>query len=148
MDLWDDRLEEHLAGRVGLPVLDFVETFGAGWRPAGPVGGEEARGSDDVTWYVTGEPPQLMLGVVSFGEVKVARPVGRWVGPGELAYLPVDQQPVRGHADVDGPVVAALVRSRRTSFRYCSLCRALTPPELREGTECMSCQSRWRGVVY
>lgn len=145
---WGETHEAALAGRLGLDVMAFVEAFGAGWELADT--GEDRLPSPDVDgdWHVTGEPPQLMLRVDGPGEAVVARPVGRWCGPGRLSYAPTDpHRLVRDPAD-DSATIAALVRARRASFRYCVLCRRLTPPEYREGAECMGCQSRWRGVVY
>lgn len=147
-----DDASEILAARLGIDATDFVETFGAGWTPvvttaAGGLGASDDDGSD---WYAAGNPTQLMLDLGSNGP-RTARPRGTWQGPGALVLIPVDVQPIGDLMDARpelARVLAAHLRKRRATFRYCRLCYQVTPPEYLEGDACMSCQERWRGVVH
>lgn len=143
-----------LAEQSGLPVDDFVETFGAGWQlmplmllddNADP----EHRGDIFSGWFVAGEPFQICLRLRD-GGVELGMPVGRWVWHQmtwqvhRREYIPT----VNGGAAGQG-VVARLLKARRSAFHYCRYCRRLTPPEDRFAVDvCYGCASIWQGVVF
>lgn len=145
------RVEDELAASLGLDVVDLVERFGAGWQRVDPSAEQAESSMRGQPWFVAGEPPQLMLQPTTQPTTRgvlVARPVGRWLDWGAPTYEPADVRSLVGDPSGDAQVIGSLVRARRSSFRYCALCRRLTPPEYREGAECMSCGERWRGVVH
>ncbi len=78
----------------------------------------------------------------------VARPVGRWQGVHSLIHEPADVMEISGDAATDKHVVAALLRARRATFRYCALCHGQKPPEWMTDGTCMACASHWLGVIY
>lgn len=132
-----------LADRLGLPVSELVEVLGAGWFAFSNPSGE--------AWFMAGDPPRSMVRVTA-EDVRVAMPRGRWAGPGELTYEPVDEQRF-SWSNLDLRQIAVAVRvaeqRRRRSFRYCRYCRDPIAPEHRfEPNICQGCASTWLGVVY
>lgn len=88
-------------------------------------------------WYIAGDPFQLMLRLRlrrDVEAVELARPKGSWAGH-TLVWRPdTDSElvPLKdGWQDAAGKVVKALLRRRRSTFRYCCYCRELTAPEHR-----------------
>ena len=139
-------VEIRLSNALGLSLTQFIETFGAGWQP---VDGPESRpvDEDDEQWFLAGDPPQLMMRIGRYGAC-VARPSGQWHGVANLTYSPQDVFRLSGSDAEDGEAIARLLSARRSSFRYCSICRGVTPPEWRHGRVCMSCSERWLGFVH
>ncbi len=141
----DATAESDLARQLGMAVRRFVELFGADWRPVDPYDGQHDR---DETWYIAGDPPQLMLAVIA-GGVILARPRGRWDGVADLRWEPIDERALPHGAEDEAPtVVADLLRRRRSAFRYCPYCRDLTGPESWTEGACMGCAAKWLGVVF
>jgi hypothetical protein len=157
--LAESTVTEQLAEAVGLPVTNFVEVFGAPWRPyeerfvdydADPSGSGNLFGS----WYLAGDPVQLMLRPLEPGEVELAVPVARgggatqdhvWMPAAERLTLDAGPRLL----ETAPPVVAALLKRRRSGFRYCRYCRSLTPPEERYAPDvCYGCAGAWLDIVY
>ncbi|GLY19893.1 hypothetical protein Kisp01_69070 [Kineosporia sp. NBRC 101677] len=142
------RLEDVLAARLRISRDLFLDVFGAGWAKQEQQNRDWPFQPDRQPWYVAGTPAQLML-QIDDGIATVARPVGRWQGVAELVYEPTGSVVLAGDPEADRKVIAGLLAARRSSFRYCPLCREQTPPELRDGgLECMSCGERWRGILH
>ncbi|HKG49574.1 MAG TPA: hypothetical protein VKB14_03990 [Actinomycetales bacterium] len=152
-------VDAELAAWFGVDLQQFIEVFGCGWRAlddephdwdADPTGGEEALFGP---WYLSGEPPQLMFRRLDDDAYELAPPKGVWAGGTHgLTYRAVDRRSLprrdfaRAHPD---RVIKDILRRRRSQFRYCRYCRALTPPELLTGAaECMSCAATYHGVVF
>ena len=152
-------VDAELAAWFGVELMEFIEVFGCGWRPladqphdwdADPTGGEELLSGP---WYLSGEPPQLMLRRLHDDAYELGSPKGLWAGGSHgLTYRAVDRRVlprvdfVRVHPDL---VVKDILRRRRSRFRCCKYCRALIPPEfLMHGGECMSCATTYHGVVF
>ena len=146
-----------LAAQLGMAPLQFVDIFGAGWRPVesvvrqadGTDGTDSAPGADTTSeWFASGDPVQLMLRVFPHG-VFLARPEGVWHhGAGGLAYRQRDQifVEVGGIADLARlrELIDRLVRVRRTTFGYCRCCRKIVGPEmLRDARTCQDCSRTW-----
>ncbi|GAB2855024.1 hypothetical protein GCM10027026_00810 [Myroides odoratimimus subsp. xuanwuensis] len=153
----DPSITERLAQTLAVPVVDFVDAFGAGWLPLPDEGANsdalpEEWGSAFGPWHVSGEPYQLTLRTLDDG-VELGVPVGSWGGSHGLRWESSDRRTVNGmgpeFVDAARPVIAALLKRRRARFRYCRYCRRLTPPEERlEVDVCYGCGSTWRGVIY
>lgn len=154
------RSTELLARELGLPTLEFVEVFGAGWQqlPEQPLDGEaalasHAAGRDELSgpWHVAGEPYQVALRPQHDG-VELGMPVGQWVGAGTLHWQIGERQHVAGGPDLAEAAQAAiaeLLRARRRTFRYCRYCREQTAPEqLLNPDTCYGCGTEWLGVAY
>ncbi len=128
--------------------LQFVDIFGAGWRPVDSVvrRGDGADGGSE--WFASGDPVQLMLRVYPHG-VFLARPEGVWHHEaGGLAYRQRDQifVEVGGIVDVGRlrELIDRLVRVRRTTFGYCRCCRKIVGPEmLSDARTCQDCSRAW-----
>jgi hypothetical protein len=161
---WDERTDEaqdmvtrHLAEQLDLPVEEFIAVFGAGWQALPNAGHDfdDSYGEGQIfgPWYIAGEPFQLMLRVrPDLEAVELARPKGIWVGH-TLAWRPDfdgDAVPVGVRLlETAGPIVNAILKRRRQSFRYCRYCRRITAPEDRMDADlCHGCASIWQGVVY
>jgi hypothetical protein len=148
---------ETLAHVLGLPVDEFVEVFGAGWKSAPEQGHDfdaDPSGIGNLfgPWFVAGDPFQLMLRPMD-GGAELAVPVGRWAGAHTLMWQAENRRFVPGFGDAllatALPVVTDVLRRRRGTFRYCRYCRRLTPPEERlEPDVCYGCGTAWRGVIY
>lgn len=143
------------ADELGVTVAEFVEALGAGWRLLPREHTYEILvhelGRRVGAWFVAGDPFQLALRLDG-GGVGLGVPVARWAGH-QPAWGVEHLHTLAGTGPellvAAPPVVARLLERRRSSFRYCRYCRSLTPPESRsERDVCMSCASRWLGVVY
>src|SRR4051794_4898046 len=153
----DPSIAEMLAEGLDLTVEQFVEVFGSGWRPLPDVrtnldSDPEGWGNVLGPWYVTGKPFQLTLRPQP-GLVELGVPVGKWAGSHGLYWESHDRREVRGSGlellERAQPVVADLLKRRRSKFRYCRYCLTLVPPEERlEPTVCYGCATTWRGVIY
>jgi len=156
-DFSDPTVTETLAQRLGVSVADFVEAFGAGWRPLPDEGHDfdsdpSGMGNMFGPWFVAGEPFQLALRPNDCG-VELGVPVGRWGGSHTVHWQSHDRQTVygtgQGLLDAAPAVVAEVLKRRRSKFRYCRYCRCLTPPEERlEANICYGCGTKWHGMVY
>lgn len=149
---WPRDTTQELADRVGLPIEEFLEVFGGGWRLREAAGWSERPDAGE-PWHLAGEPPQLALRASYDGAVELGMPDGEWEGTCGLGWVVHDRQVI--HADpLDlpeqaAPVVARLLKRRRSRFRYCRYCRTLMAPEHRFGDGlCQGCAGRWLGVVY
>lgn len=144
---WD--VSAQLAARLAMAPLEFVDIFGAAWRPVEVVGEESVAADAGSQWFVSGDPVQLMLRVYPHG-VFLARPEGVWHhGAGGLAYRQRDQVFVDlgGIHDLDRlrEMIDRLVRLRRTTFGYCRCCRKIVGPELlSDAHTCQDCVAIWR----
>lgn len=148
---------EVLARDLRLSVERFVEVFGAGWQPlpqeridydADPSGMGELFGP----WYMAGEPFQLALRPTDHG-VELGVPVGQWAGAHGLHWQVRDRRLVPGIGEElvteAPPAVAAVLKRRRSGFRYCRYCRRHVGPEERYAHDiCFGCATDWLGVVY
>lgn len=109
--------------------------------------------ASDAPWFASGTPPQVLLGVSRSGTALVGTPRGQWLGH-ELVYSPskdIAEVSIAAPDDLDAFIraVRAAAERRRRTFRWCDLCRTVMPPEERlEGKVCMSCGSRYLGIVH
>ncbi len=137
-----------LAARLGMAPLEFVDIFGAGWRPVDGVAREGADADGGSAWFIAGDPVQLMLRVYPHG-VFLARPEGVWDhGAQALAYRQRDQVfvDVAGICDLERlrELIDRMVRVRRTTFGYCRCCRRIVGPEmLSDARTCQDCSQTW-----
>ena len=142
-----------IAEALALPDDDVLRALGGGWRPIelGPPGHVDLHWPP-ATWFVTGEPMQVLLGVAG-PTLTLARIVLRWDGPGTASVNATEE---RGFAREDvlhqpelvaGTLGEMAHRSRR-SFRWCRTCRTVNRREhMNDRFECMSCASEYGGVV-
>jgi hypothetical protein len=150
-----------LAEILGLLQSDFLAAAGGAWRafaldPATLADPQEDIGS--YRWFISGEPPQVLLGISKGGVPDVAvvatpSPVPLVYGRG-TNYAPLG---TRVHVDRFEPgwleQLAAAVRDvgqrRRKSFFWCSICRIANGPEDRhESGICNGCAEQYFGVVW
>ena len=143
-------LERVIEARMGLPVGPLVDALGGGWRRGADV--LEAQGGLlSQTWFVSGEPAQLLLGVDQ-SSFALARPEGRWEDHRPVLH-PVDQHVLDltdllvRPAEV-AAVAAALVGASRAAVRWCALCRQARSAWHMDGDECHDCMSEHRGTVF
>lgn len=104
------------------------------------------------SWWQSGSPIQVLVGVDRSGGVCVAMPTTTGSGPTpvlsatDVCEVAVDDSDwVAELADV----VERYARRRRASFRYCRICRTITPPENRSAFRdvCDGCAPAL-GVVF
>lgn len=138
-----------LTGLLSVAPEQLVQVLGAGWR-------RETAPPDSSTeqWFVSGEPPQVAVGFDGFVFV-LARPNPRWKGPAQLEW----------HFDGDhrfaaedllhdseslAQVAEGIARGRRSSFRWCRMCRQVAAPEgfLRSDGICMGCAAAHHHMVF
>lgn len=102
--------------------------------------------------FIAGRPPQVMIEVEY--DIQVAVPEGAWYGVADLFFRP---KTVVATFDRFAPLDRDLLRDavrraekqRRAGFRFCRYCRQITGREYRLGDDtCMSCASRYHGIVY
>lgn len=148
---WRSDTTQELADRVSMPIEEFLEVFGGGWRLREATGWSEREDAGE-PWHLAGEPPQLALRA-SYDGVELGMPAGEWEGACGLGWTVQDQQLI--HADAldlpeqAAPIVARLLKRRRSGFRYCRYCREIMAPERSFGDGlCQGCAGRWLGVVY
>jgi hypothetical protein len=156
-DLPDRAVTEYLAQTLDLSVEEFVQAFGAGWQPLPDDGvnlDSDPSGMGNIfgPWYVTGEPFQMTLRPRG-DRVELGVPVGQWTGSHRVSWESHDRHTLDGTGpdllQAAPPVVANLLKRRRSKFRYCRYCRQLTAPEQRsERDVCYGCSSTWQGVIY
>ncbi|KQS56992.1 hypothetical protein ASG36_18550 [Geodermatophilus sp. Leaf369] len=143
-------LERVIEAQVGLPVGPLVDVLGGGWRRGADVL-EAEGGLLSRTWFVSGEPAQLLLGVDQ-SSFALARPEGRWEDHRPVLH-PVDQHVLDltdllvRPAEV-AAVAAALVGASRAAVRWCVLCRRQRSAWHMDGDECHDCMSEHRGTVF
>ena len=146
----DDTVTRTLAEQLDLPVQEFIEVFGAGWQAL-----PNAEHDFDALvgpWFIAGDPFQLMLRIrPDLEAVDVARPKGILAGH-SLVWRPSPDGntiPLGSRLlETAGPIVNAILKRRRQSFRYCRYCRQITAPENRIDADlCQGCASTWQGVV-
>lgn len=142
-----------LADHVGLTVEEFIELFGLEWV-ANPNpstrSGDDLVENDPLGWFTQGDPVQIMMRAAHEG-LELARPHGRWETSYQLAIVPDDVVRVGlvdGWTDRAEHHVSAILRRRRSTFRYCRYCRNITPPEQRDGRDyCYPCSETIRSVI-
>lgn len=78
-------------------------------------------------WWASGDPVQVLLGLGSDGMVLVATPKYEWHSQ-DLILRAHNPLVTAGFDDLCQKVTR-VTQSRRRSFRYCTQCRHLTPPE-------------------
>ncbi|GAB3283111.1 hypothetical protein GCM10027456_77510 [Kineosporia babensis] len=143
-----ERLEDALAAQLSIDRDQFLDVYGAAWEVLEqPLDPGDIDQDDSKPWYVAGRPLQLML-QIDGPRALIARPVGRWQGVYPLVYGPADAKEISGDPATDKQMVAALLKARRATFRFCSLRRSQNAPEWMTGSTCMGCASQWLGVVY
>ena len=139
----DDEGLADLAHELGVDLRTALQALGAGWRRV------EVRGHEwpvdrwaGVTWFVAGEPRQVLLGL-DHAALVVARPVAHadlgpvlgWTDAREFARDDVVFQP--------GLLVDAIedvVRASRRRLRWCRTCRTLHAPEdMHDRNDCSDC---------
>ncbi|MCZ2830767.1 hypothetical protein O2W14_18155 [Modestobacter sp. VKM Ac-2986] len=132
--------EQELADLVGVQYEDVVRAVGTGWRRA-----DEAHSG--LTWFVSGRPAQVALGVgggmvvlgaVPAGGLLDAEDAGRVFSRDDLLCAP---EWLAQAAD-------EIARARRRSFRWCPVCREPHPPEEFAGYRgvCVDCAERHHGL--
>ena len=132
--------ERELAGLIGVRPEDVVAAVGTGWRRV-----DDADGG--MTWFVSGRPAQVALGV---GAGMVV--LGAVTADGLLD--PHDEGRVFSRDDLlcapEWLAQAAdeIARARRRSFRWCPVCREPHPPEEFAGYRgvCVDCAERHHGL--
>ena len=153
MDPYDD-VSHVLADLLGTTADAMADEIGGGWRHAPAPDSDEQPGSDDQrrSWFVSGEPLQVMVGV-GHRDVCVAEPEIQWRG-----HIPVlvPATILGTHAlatiGAGGPLRDAVHEAqerRRATFRYCRYCRRLTAPEHQFGDDiCQGCSAQFLSVTY
>ncbi len=149
MDPWDDDVTHVLAELLATPADILVEQIGGGWRR---VPASDTDEPPDRTWFVSGHPPQVMIGV-GRADVCVAEAAAQWYGhlpelaPG--AILTIHDRTTALAAATLSAAVGEAEQRRRATFRYCRYCRRLVAPEhLFSEDTCHICATRFQGVVY
>ncbi|WP_211660544.1 hypothetical protein [Modestobacter muralis] len=132
--------EQELAALVGVRYEDVVRAVGTGWRRVDVADG-------GVTWFVSGRPAQVALGVgagmvtlgaVTAGGLGDARDSGRSFSRDDLLCSP----------EWLAQVAEEFARARRRTFRWCPTCREPHPPEEFAGYRgvCTGCAERHHGL--
>ena len=141
------------ADALGVDPATALRVLGGGWGPC-EVGGDvwPVDGWAHATWFVTGEPGQVLAGI-DFRAVVLARPVTRWEGVvGVLTAVDLQEfarEDVEFQPQLLADAVEVLARRSRRRFRWCRTCHRATAPEFfARRDECMDCATRYRGVVY
>lgn len=138
--------EAELAALLEVGHGDVVRALGAGWRRE-----DGADGQDGVTWFVSGEPAQVAIGVQGPWFV-LTRPLTSWgeqrpgplMGDGrrytrdDVVHLP----------DVVADAAETIACRRRRSFRWCRTCRRVSAPESFVGSagRCRQCADAHAGL--
>ena len=137
---------------------ELVELFGGHWIRLEAVGHEDEpewwRWNDDVTWFVSGDPVQVLLSVANdLGEEKVLR-----CHCAEITWYGHEPRVTPGRLTGEGPryalrdwlptAIKLAQRARRRRFRSCSLCRTLNAPEHMSDGVCHGCTTSFLGVVF
>ena len=136
-----------LAALLGVAPERLLAVTGGGWVPAEV----PAAHPPGARWFASGVPVQVLLGLAG-RTLAVARPVPRWHGAAGLVTEALDVEELAvDDVELTPEVVTAAVdravRRRRGSFRWCPLCRELTPPEWsHDRHSCSDCAVRYRGV--
>ena len=143
-----------IAELLDLPDDDVLRALGGGWSPIelGSPGHVDLHWPP-ATWFVSGEPMQVLLGVAG-PTLTLARVVLRWDGPATASVHATEErefarEDVLHQPDlVAGTVDEMALRSRR-SFRWCRTCRTVNRPEhMHSRLLCMSCAADHHGVRY
>jgi len=133
--------EQQLADLLGAPYDDVVRAIGSGWRQVG----DDLAG---VTWFVSGEPPQVAVGVAAgmltlapvsaIDDMSAAWEVGRSFTRDDLLCSP----------EWIAEATDEIARARRRTFRWCGRCRRPFAPEDFAGYRgvCNGCAHRHHGV--
>ena len=137
--------EAELARLLGVGYADVVRALGTGWRCEAP-----AEGSDGVTWFVSGEPAQVAIGVQGPWFV-LARPPTDW-GQDRPGPLMSDGPRFTGDDVLHFPeavadAAEAIAARRRRAFRWCRSCRRANAPESFVGSAgmCQQCAFAFGG---
>lgn len=143
-----DRAEEMVARWRGLGVRAHL--IPSWWKTTEPVWPE---GPDDLR--IRAGHPWLVEVVANDRALAVLEPDLHWIGPHELASVPVVRATVALDALLGDPgahlpalrrAIEVVVASRRAVMVTCETCGKSTPPEW-GGPECHGCMER-RGVVF
>jgi hypothetical protein len=132
--------EQEFADLIGVRPEDVVAAVGTGWRRV-----DDADGG--MTWFVSGRPAQVALGVgggmvvlraVTAGELPDVHDEGRVFSRDDLLCAP----------DWLAQAADEIARARRRSFRWCPVCREPHPPEEFAGYRgvCADCAQRHHGL--
>jgi len=126
--------EQQLADLLGVPYDDVVRAIGTGWRQVG----DDLAG---ITWFVSGEPPQVAVGasagmltlapVSAIEDLSEAWEAGRSFTRDDLLCSP----------EWMAEAADEIARARRRTFRWCGRCRRPFPPREFAGYRgtCVSC---------
>ena len=140
-----------VAAMLRVPVDDVVRVLGGRWRSARPLAPESVE-----QWFLTGDPAQVAVGTDGIDPTSflLGRPAPRWNSHQLQWHFDVHRRfgPEDLHRDPDGLRQAAeqVALRRRRSFRWCSTCRELTPPEwfLSDDGYCMGCAAEHHHVLF
>jgi hypothetical protein len=132
--------EQELAALVGVRYEDVVRAVGTGWRRVEATDG-------GMTWFLSGRPAQVALGVgggmlvldaVTGVRVDDAEDRGRLFSRDDLLCSP----------EWLAQVAEEIARARRRTFRWCPTCREPHPPEEFAGYRgvCTDCAQRHHGL--
>ena len=148
----DDGLQP-LADALALDPRTVLRALGGGWTPCA-VGARDwpADRWGHATWFVTGQPPQVLVGV-DFAALVLARPVIAWAGhhpvPTAADVREFARDDVVFQPDLLADAVEELARASRRRLRWCRTCRTPHPPEhMLDRLDCQTCGKRYRGVVF
>jgi hypothetical protein len=158
-DATDDDLTAALAETFGLQQWDFLAVAGGAWTAFAldpDTLGNPQEQNASYRWFISGEPPQVLLGIPDGGVqdvAVVATPVPIVIGWG-TNYAPLG---TRVHVDRHesgwlenlGAAVRDISQRRRKSFFWCSMCRTANGPEHRHQPGiCNGCAAEYLGVVW
>ena len=131
-----------LAVLLGVPLGILARALGAGWA--------EVPGPPHERWFVSGEPAQVAVGWDGFG-FTLARPEYRLDGCLASWHFTPDRtfqaEEVVYEPEVLAGAAEEVARTRRRTFRWCPVCRAVNA---REDTHdntglCGGCADRFLG---
>lgn len=131
-----------LAAALGMASPEFVLVYGLFERVE-----VESDDVDSATWWGSGSPIQVLLGLDERNQVWVAQP--RLAFPGGIPVMAAHQPQILPPLEKSASLVDRVAATSRRRFRYCRRCRVAHGPEYfnADSLVCDGCAAR-SGVVF